>query len=73
MGLAPEIYGSNLMGVYEWQEEHSGGDRPVYKLQDDFHIALYLYYCDTENEWWVSGKENMLGRKPDTQQSRTKP
>ena len=61
MGLAPEVYLADNMGVYEWQEEHSGGERPVYKLQDD--DALYLYYCDSEDEWWVSGKENMLGRE----------
>ena len=49
----------NKMGMYEWQEEHSGGGRPVYKLQDG---DVYLYYCDSAGEWWVSGKWNMLGR-----------
>ena len=46
MGLAPEVFGSDLMGVYEWQEEHSGGERPVYKFKDDDNV--YLYYCDSE-------------------------
>ena len=49
MGLAPETYPSQLMGVYEWQEEHSGGERPVYKLKDD--DDCYLYYCDSKDEW----------------------
>ena len=45
MGLAPGTYPFNAMGVYEWQEEHSGGERPVYKLKDD--DDCYLYYCDS--------------------------
>ena len=60
MGLAPDVYPSHMMGVYEWHEEHSGGERPVYKLKDD---DVYLYYCDSEGEWWISDKESMLGRK----------
>jgi len=62
MGLAPEVYRSIYMGVYEWQEEHSGGKRPVYKMQDDDDV--YLYYCDSTGQWLVSSKESMLGRKP---------
>ena len=62
MGLASQTYPSHLMGVYEWHEEHSGGERPVYKLQDDDDY-LYLYYCNSEGEWWVGDKESMLGRK----------
>ena len=61
MGLAPETCPSYLMGVYEWQEEHSGGERPVYKLKD--HDDVYLYYCDSTGQWYVGTKENMLGRK----------
>ena len=61
MGLASETFPSHLMGAYEWQKEHSGGERPVYKLQDNDNA--YLYYCDSEGEWIVSTKENMLGRK----------
>ena len=62
MGLAPEVYGSSLMGVYEWQEEHSGGERPVYKLKDDDDDS-YLFYCDSEGAWIVGEEESMLGRK----------
>ena len=61
MGLAPEVFRSNNMGVYEWQEEHSGGERPVYKLKDGDKV--YLYYCDSKGQWLVSNKDNMLGRK----------
>ena len=61
MGLASETHQSLLMGVYEWQEEHSGGERPVYKLKDD--DTIYLYYCDSEGMWIVGVKEAMLGRK----------
>ena len=62
MGLAPEVYRSTYMGVYEWQEEHSGGERPVYKLQDNddaYNDDAYLYYCDSEGQWWVSDKEHI--------------
>ena len=34
------------MRLYEWQEGHSGGERPVYKLKDD--DDYYLYYCDSK-------------------------
>ena len=61
MGLALEAYRSNLMGVYEWQEEHSGGERPVYKLKD--HDRYYLYYCDSKGKWLVGQKKNMDARQ----------
>ena len=61
IGLAPETFSSQYMGVYEWQEEHSGGERPVYKLKDDDDI--YLYYYDSEGKWIVANKDKMLGRK----------
>ena len=38
MGLAPEVFRSNKMGVYEWQKEHSGRERPVYKFKDDDNV-----------------------------------
>ena len=44
MGLAPEMNFSTYMGVYEWQEEHSGGERPVYKFKDDDDAYLYYIY-----------------------------
>ena len=61
MGLASETYQSHLMGLYEWQEEHSGGERPVYKLKDDDNVCFY--YCDSTGAWVVGDKEDMLGRK----------
>ena len=61
MGIAPELYRATFMGVYEWQEEHSGGERPVYKLQG--YDDAYLYYCDSAGQWIVSDKESMLVRK----------
>ena len=61
MGLAPEVYRSNCMGIYEWQEEHSGGERPAYKLKDS--DRYYLFNSDSDGQWYVGSKENMLGRK----------